>query len=146
MIDEKRLHLMIGLARYEQRNHDGAIRIHKSDRGDYIALSMIGNFLLSTIAYVLLLVFLVLIDVDYSMDLLNKMSILQIIAILVISYLIFLGIYSIITYTMASLRYARAEHSIEIYEKQLDKLRKLYQREDRRKRRAAGEKREDRRR
>ena len=55
MVDNDKLYRMIALARFEKKNEDKALRINKSYEQDFVSYALIRNFLLTTIAYVLLL-------------------------------------------------------------------------------------------
>lgn len=134
-IDQNKLYLMIRLARYEQRNRDRTLRIHKCFRSDYIGYALLSNLLLTTIGYILLLAVVALIKLETILSNFNNMNYAPIIAVAVVGYLVVLGIYSVITYTIASLRFSRVESSVEQYEKQLARLEDVY-RDSARKRRA----------
>lgn len=130
MIDEKRLHLMIALARFRQRNRDRAMRINRFYQGDYISFTLIRNFVLTTIAYVLLLALIALYHLDFVLANLNDLKFRPLLAILIVSYLLMLGVYSVIAYTVARIRFVRAEARMMEYERQLGRLRRMYREED----------------
>ncbi len=130
MTDEKRLHLMISLARFRQRNRDRALRVNRFYQGDYISLTLIRNFLLTTIAYVLLLALIALYHLDFVLANLNDLKFRPLLAIIIVSYLLMLGVYSVIAYTVARIRFVRAEARVEEYERQLGRLRRMYREED----------------
>ena len=130
MTDEKRLHLMIALARFRQRNRDKALRINRFYQGDFISFSLIRNFLLTTIAYVLLLALIALYHLDFVLANLNDLKFRPLLAIIIVSYLLMLGIYSVIVYMIARIRFVRAEARMDEYERQLGRLRRMYKEED----------------
>ncbi|MCC6094620.1 MAG: hypothetical protein LIV24_06315 [Eubacterium sp.] len=126
MVDKKRLYLMIGLARFEKKHQDGSFRISRYYRGDYTAFALIRNFLLSTIAYILLLGMLALVNIDTVFSWLNMQDIRFLIAGLVVSYVIFVGVYSVIAYILARIRYVRMQSDMEEYNRALARLNRMY--------------------
>ncbi len=128
MIDKKRLYLMIGLARFEKKHADGSFRISRYYQRDYTAFALIRNLLLSTIAYILLLGVLMLANMDTFLSRLNAADIRPVIAVLIVSYVIFVGIYSVIAYILARIRYVRMQSDMEEYERALARLGRMYRR------------------
>jgi hypothetical protein len=126
MIDKKKLYLMISLARFEKKNEDRALRVNHYYQRDFIAFALIKNFLLTTIAYVLVLGVLALYNMEAVLAGLNSLNLKPLVATVILGYLIFLAIYSVIAFTIAKLKYVRMENSIEQYEAALDRLRAMY--------------------
>ena len=133
-IDENKLYLMIRLAKYEQRNRGRALRINKCFRSDFIGFASLRNFLLTTVAYVLLLAVILLVRLDFFLSNFNNINFVPLIAIIGVGYLVFLGIYWVIARTIASLRYTRMESSIRQYDRQLERLEDIYRLQAHRKR------------
>ncbi len=121
---------MIALARFEKKNEDKALRINNSYQQDYIASAMIRNFLLITIAYALLLVVIGMMNLDVWLSNLNNLNFQPLLLVLVIGYLLLLGIYSVIAYVLAKLRYMRAQNGIRQYKHGLEQLKRIYRAED----------------
>ena len=130
MIDEKRLYQMISLARFENKNKDKALRINKSYQSDYIAMALLGNFVLTTLAYLLALVLFAVYNMDFLLSNLNDLNFWPMLAVVIIIYLIVLGVFSVISYTRAKLRYVRAQAKVKEYQRQLRKLYKMYKDEE----------------
>ena len=130
MVDNDKLYRMIALARFEKKNEDKALRINKSYEQDFVSYALIRNFLLTTIAYVLLLALIALYHLDFVLANLNDLKFRPLLAIIIVSYLLMLGIYSVIAYTIARIRFVRAEARMEEYERQLGRLRRMYKEED----------------
>ena len=57
-------------------------------------------------------------------------SVLCLLIALILGYLMMLGIYSVIAFTIARLRYTRAANSVRQYTHELDRLGKIYREED----------------
>ena len=130
MVDKDNLCRMIALARFEKKNEDKALRINNSYQQDYIASAMIRNFLLITIAYALLLVVIGMMNLDVWLSNLNNLNFQPLLLVLVIGYLLLLGIYSVIAYVLAKLRYMRAQNGIRQYKHGLEQLKRIYRAED----------------
>ena len=130
MVEKDKLYRMIALARFEKKNEDKAFRINKSYEHDYISYALIRNFFLVTIAYVLILVVFVMYNMDFWLSNLNNLNIEPLLIALALGYLIILGIYSVIAYAAARLRYMRAENGVRQYQHELDRLSRIYRKED----------------
>ena len=130
MIDEKRLRLMIRLARYEQMDGKEDLRISRYYRRDYVGAALLKNFFLATAAYFLVLALIVIGNLDLLLDRLSTWNLRPLMAAVILGYLFTLGIYSVITYTVARLRYARAQKSVQAYGEKLEALEKMYSRDE----------------
>ena len=104
MIDERRLRLMIRLARYEQKDGKEDLKISKYYRRDYVGFALLKNLFLVTVAYALLLAVIVVYNLDFLMDHLNDLNLRPLLAAVILGYLFVLGIYSVIVYTVSSFR------------------------------------------
>ncbi len=131
MVDNDKLYRMIALARFEKKNEDKALRINKTYEQDYVSYALIRNFLLTTIAYVLLLTVIVMYNMDFWLSNLNNLNFTPLLAVLILGYFILLGVYSVIAYTMARLRYTRAANGVHQYGRELNRLSRIYREEDR---------------
>ena len=127
MLDKRRLNLMIQMARFEEKNKDQAFRITNFFQRDYIALALIRNFLLTTIAFGLLIAVLAMYNLEELLAHLHELDVLSTVFSLAVAYLIMLGIYSVIVYTIEKLRYVRAEAAMKDYRRALGKLMHIYQ-------------------
>ena len=130
MVDKDKLYRMIALARFEKKNEDKALRINKNYEQDYVSFALIRNFYLTTIAFALLLVVFVMYNMDFWLSNLNNLNFQPLLIALVLGYLIMLGVYTVIAFTIARLHYTRAASSVREYTHELDKLGKIYRAED----------------
>lgn len=126
MLNEERIRMMFQIARYEQGIGSRDIRICKYTEKDYVAFSLIKNFFLATITYLLLLGMLLLCNLSYWLNLLSKTSLLVMLCGALIGYLVVLAFYSVLIYTISRLRYARAQKRVKLYYRMLKNLEKLY--------------------
>ncbi len=139
VVDKDKLYRMIKLARFQTKNEGKALRINNSYAQDHVAYALLRNFLLTTLAFFLLLVIIVMFNMDFWLSNLNSLNLQPLIAGLLIGYLVMLGIFSVISYTLARLRYARAENGVRQYARALEKLRRIYKEEAALKRRSDSE-------
>ena len=123
-MDEKRLQKMIHLAMFEEIDGCEDIEISRFFLNDYIGLGILKNFFLITIAYALLLVFLVIYNFEYLAVMFADMNFLPLIIGVLIFYGILLGIYSVIIYVRRRLRYEKAARRMRKY---YSKLRELHE-------------------
>ena len=130
MVNEEKLYRMIALARFEKKNEDKALRINKSYEQDYVSYALIRNFFLTTIAFVLVLIVFVMYNMDFWLSNLNNLNIRPLLIALILGYLIMLGIYTVIAYTLARLRYTRAANGVHQYARELERLGRIYREED----------------
>ena len=114
-MDEKRLQKMIHLAMFEEGEGKEDIEISRFFLNDYIWIGFIKNFLLITVAYVLLLMILMMYNFEYLAQIFANMNFAPLIVGALIFYLILLGIYTAITYVRRRLRYEKAARHMKKY-------------------------------
>ena len=129
-MDEKRLSRMIHLAMYEQYDGQEDLQISRHFRGFYIAVGLLKNVVLMTIAYVILLGIYVVYNfqtlaVDFSV--LNLQPLMISIFVL---YLVVIGVFSVLVFVIRRLRYEKAARRIHQYHKKLNELSEFYELED----------------
>lgn len=127
MLNEKRIRLMTKLARYESGEGKEELRIARYYRSDYIGLAMFRNFFLASLAYLVIL----LLAGAYFAESLHTLNIAWIGILIVVEYLVTIGVYSAVTYTIHSIRYGRAKKGVAAYERKLGELEALYEEEER---------------
>ncbi|MDO4616826.1 MAG: hypothetical protein Q4B03_05155 [Lachnospiraceae bacterium] len=129
MNDRKKLAQMIRAARFEEKIGIEDLRIVKYFRRDYVAFAMIRNFFVVTIGYGLLLAALLLYHMDFLLSNLKNLNIRPLFVAIITGYLFILALYSVLVYTICSLRYLRAERRVNQYHKELKKLNSMQQSE-----------------
>ncbi|MDD7738692.1 MAG: hypothetical protein SOT28_07750 [Fusicatenibacter sp.] len=135
MLNEKRVRQMTKLALYEQKEGKKAQKITRYFRSDYIGVALLKNFFSATFAYFLVLGFLVLYHIQWIMDEMDSINYVFLLGCIALSYLCFLTLYSAIVYGIASARYAAAQKSVKEYCQELDALQKIYDTEEKKRRR-----------
>lgn len=132
MLSNERIGLMIRLAKEDTPKAQRSRSIAGYYKNDYIALTLIRRFILMTVAYVLLLALVALSAMDFINENINRFNFKILGADLIIGYVIFVGIYLLITYIICSVRYNRARREMHVYEERLRMLERIYKREEER--------------
>ena len=109
MLNEKRIRLMTKLARYESGEGKEELRIARYYRSDYIGLAMFRNFFLASLAYLVILLLAGAYFAEFLAESLHTLNIAWIGILIVVEYLVTIGVYSAVTYTIHSIRYGRAK-------------------------------------
>ena len=138
MLDVQKIKKMHKLAVYESGEGKQHLAISNYYRSDYIGLTLIKNFFLTTIAYALLLMGWVGYRSDYLMNNLHRMNLPLLVVAALGGYIILLVVYSVLTYIYCTVKYAKAQKGIQEYYKALGQLKKIYDREERRNGRITG--------
>ena len=131
MAMRERLRLMIQLADYRQENQNKSMRITRYFKSDYIAVALVKNLIVTTIAFLILTGVFALYHMDFFLANLNDLKFGPLGAVLLIIYLMMLGVYSVITYMIARVRHLRANEELQDYDRQLKRLGRMYQEEQR---------------
>ena len=129
MINESRVRLMTGLAVYEAREGNLDERIGSHFRGDYIGGQMLTSFVCATLAFLLGGLALCFYHFEELMLAIYSMDLTQVAVRFVVSYLLFLLAFLLITYFVYSYRYNRAKTRLEWYYRELKSLSGTYRRE-----------------
>ena len=130
MLTKQRLQLMIKLAEFHQDNQDGDMRVVKYYKNDFVALSLIRNLFLTTVAFLIILALFAMYHMDFLLNNLNQMKIGPLAAVVAVLYLMMLGIYSVIAYMKARVRYVRAYAAVREYDQQLRLLDQIREAEE----------------
>ena len=130
MLEEERIKHMARLAAYESEKGREEIKISRYYRSDYLGLALIKNFFLVSIAYVLIMAVLVSYQMEYLLDNIHKMDIMSLGTWIVIGYVVFIALYSVITYIYYSVKFAIAKKNVRLYYSELNKLTKMYEKEE----------------
>ncbi len=130
MLNEERIKLMTKMACYEANEGKKNVAIGNYFRGDYIGLQVIKSILSATIAFVILFAMFIFYDFEIFMTDIYKMDLFQFAKSVIIDYLIFTGVYALISYGVYTYRYTRAKKSLKMYYNNLKRLAYLYDREN----------------
>lgn len=131
MLNEERIKLMTKMASYEAHEGKRNVAIGNYFRGDYIGLQVIKSVISATIAFLIVFALFILYDFEFMMSDVYKMDLLQFGKTVLLAYLIFVGIYAVISYLVYAYRYTRARKNLKMYYNNLKKLAYLYEKENR---------------
>lgn len=126
MLDEKKICLMTKLARFESRTGKESLRIIRHHRGDYIGMVLLRNFFETTLGYLLVWGVIIAYNMDYLLDNLHKVKIFVVVVEFIVGYLIFLILYSVITWIKRRRQYEQAREEVEQYYNGLEELSRRY--------------------
>ena len=126
MLDEKKICLMTKLARFESRTGKESLRIIRHHRGDYIGMGLLRNFFETTLGYLLVWGVIIAYNMDYLLDNLHKVKIFVVVVEFIGGYLIFLILYSVITWIKRRRQYEQAREEVEQYYNGLEELSRRY--------------------
>lgn len=143
MLNEERIRMMTKLARYEAKDGKKALKISRYYRHDYLGLALLKNFFLVTIGYLLVLVMIAGYFLDFLLDHVQELNIRLLITGVVAGYAAVLVLYTVITYVVSSVRYARARKSVKGYYGKLGELSRLYARKEKKLGRRLGRRNDD---
>ncbi|MGN0156510.1 MAG: hypothetical protein ACI39N_04625 [Lachnospiraceae bacterium] len=127
MINEDRIILMTKLASYEKHEGKKYIPISKYFRSDYISLQIMKAIICGTIAFGVIMGVGMLYDFEFFIQDIYKMDILQFVKKIGLIYVVTVGVYTLISYILATYRYNRARQSLKTYYANLKKLSKYYE-------------------
>ena len=108
MLNEERIKLMTKMACYEANEGKKNVAIGNYFRGDYIGLQVIKSILSATIAFVILFAMFIFYDFEIFMTDIYKMDLFQFAKSVIIDYLIFTGVYALISYGVYTYQIGRA--------------------------------------
>lgn len=129
MISEQRVKLMTRLAAYEQGEGKKNAAIGSYFRGDYLGLQIMKTIIYATLAFGLFAALFVMYDSEFLIQELYQIDLMEYAKKLIFYYIGFVGVYSLISYCVYSLRYRKAKRRLKVYFNNLRRLQVLYQRE-----------------
>ncbi|MBP5195107.1 MAG: hypothetical protein K6E77_10655 [Lachnospiraceae bacterium] len=129
MINESRIKLMTRLAAYESSEGKKNMSIGTYFRGDYISGQIMKSIIYGTVAFALVFVLYLLYDAEKLMESIYEIDLMGFGKELLIRYLVFIGIYSVITYIVYAVRHRRARRKLRIYYNNLRRLDSMYRKE-----------------
>ncbi len=111
-MNEHRIWKMCRLALFEQGEGKKDLNIASYYRRDYVALGLLSNFLQITVVYLIIVAAIVVLRADYLIDHFNEIRYTELIAKFIIAYVLVLGLYSVLVFTVRRLVYARARRRV----------------------------------
>jgi uncharacterized membrane protein YdbT with pleckstrin-like domain len=130
MINEERVTEMYHMAVYDQKENRQARQMNSFFRRDYIGKELIKSIFSGSIAFVLIVVFLLLGTAEDVIDNLSSMDLVSTGTVLVILYLLFEFLYLLITMWVYRRRYREGRVQLKKYYKHLKSVNRMYTREE----------------
>lgn len=126
MLNEEKVILMTQMASYESGEGKKNVKIGNYFRSDYITVQVLKSIICGTIAYALCVALYIIYDFETFMQELYKIDLIAFARQILIYYVISVAAYSIITYIVCTVRYAKAKKNLKRYYHNLKKLGSLY--------------------
>lgn len=130
MLNNDKIRLMTKLALYEQKEGKKNIAGGKYYRSDYVSLAMINSAIIATLAYILILGSIVLVNIETVLSVMTSFDMLELGRIVVVAYIIYMLIYLTITYIISRLRYDNIKSELKSYDNNLKELYTIYKKEE----------------
>ena len=118
---------MAKIEQFASTEAEGYLKIARYYRSDYIGLHLIRNFFLVTIGYILLIVLYLLRNGMEILDTIYTLNLKGMAVGWIGGYVILLAIYSVLTYTVCSLRFSKAKKMERYLDHQLEKMQQKYE-------------------
>jgi len=130
MLNEERVKHMTKLAFYEAKGGEDDLKISFHYKKDYIGFNTFWSVFWMTVAYIVLVVFLILSLMDGIFDALSAKQLMAIILSFLGIYFILLIAYVRFAKQIYKRKHARAYHRVKKFKDELEQLEKLYEKED----------------
>ncbi len=118
---------MAKIEQFASSEAGGYLKIARYYRSDYIGLHLVRNFFLVTIGYILLIALYLLRNGVELLDTVYTLNLQGMAAGWIVGYVILLIVYSVLTYALCSLRFARAKKMERYLDHQLEKMQQKYE-------------------
>ena len=120
---------MAKIEQFASTEAEGYLKIARYYRSDYIGLALFRNFFLASIGYLVILLLVGAYFAEFLAEHLHTLNVTWIGMMIVGGYLVTIGVYSVVTYTLHTIRYGRAQKGAAAYERRLRELEALYEEE-----------------
>lgn len=118
---------MAKMAAYEEGEGKKNMDVGNYFRSDYISLKLLGAFLGSTFAFVIVIAGIVFYQFESFMKDIYQIDLLETGKKILLAYVIFVGIYCLISFFYFSYKYNKARKNLKIYNSHLQELLSLYE-------------------
>lgn len=126
MVNEERIKLMTKMAVYEIGEGKQDKVITSYFRSDYISLQILKSIVAATISFGILFSLYIFYDFEIFMKDIYKMDMFQFTRLVLILYLVFTGIFVLITYVVYAIRYNKAKGKIKKFFGNLKRMSVFY--------------------
>ena len=130
MVNEEKVILMTKMAAFIDREGKKNDAINSYFKSDYVGFNVIKSVISATIVFAILIATYVLCNFEKVLsDLYNTNNLLAIGRRYLVFYLLLVGVYSLVSYVVYSLRYSKMRKSMKAYYGDLKKLARIYEKE-----------------
>ena len=130
MLNEEKVILMTRMAAFIDREGKKNDAINTYFKSDYVGLNVIKSVVSATIAFAIIVATYVLCNFETVLsNLYNTENLLAIGRRYLIYYLLLVGVYSLVSYVVYSLRYSKMRKNMKAYYGDLKKLARIYEKE-----------------
>ena len=130
MVNEEKVILMTKMAAFIDREGKKNDAINSYFKSDYVGFNVIKSVNSATIVFAILIATSVLCNFEKVLsDLYNTNTLLAIGRRYLVFYLLLVGVYSLVSYVVYSLRYTKMRKSMKAYYGDLKKLARIYEKE-----------------
>lgn len=127
MLNEERIILMTHMASYEKNEGKKNMAVGKFFRSDYITIQILKAILSATIVYGACFAVYILYQFEDFMENIYNMDLIGFAKNVLLYYAVTVIVYTIISYVVCSVRYAKAQKNLKSYYQSLKKLSSLYE-------------------
>ena len=129
MLEPDKIVLMTRLASFEKNEARENSNIWQYFRGDYIGWQVLKSIVAGTIVFGIIFAGFIVYDFETFMLEIYKMDLMEYAKGVLTKYLIFVAVYSVVTYIVFAVKYAKARGELRTYVDNLNKLSKTYNNE-----------------
>ena len=131
MLDEEKVILMTRMTAFIDREGKKNDAINSYFRSDYVGFNIIKSVISATIVYCIFLTTYVLCNFEEVLsNIYNTENLLSVGRRCLVYYLLLVGVYSLVTYVIYSIRYTKMRKSMKTYYGNLKKLARMYEKKD----------------
>ncbi|NLL93797.1 MAG: hypothetical protein GX225_06665 [Clostridiales bacterium] len=130
MLSNERIKLMTKLALYEENKGKKALSSTKYYQADYVSLNLINSAIIATIAFILIIGCIVLINLQNLVESIVSMDLIMVGRVLLISYILYMVVYLIISYIVYRVKFNTYKEEIKNYKQDLKDLYTMYKDEE----------------
>ncbi len=126
MLNEEKISLMTKLALYEQKEGKKQIPMSGYYKGDYVSLNVLNSAIIGTIAYLLIIGTIILINAEALVEKLTEIDLIAVGKQLLTYYLIFIVCYMLVAYIFYSIKFKSVRAKLNQYNADLKNLYAMY--------------------
>lgn len=130
MLNQERVCEMTRMAVFDRKEGQNCKPMIEYFRKDYIAKELLKSFVTGTVAYFLVIVMLILYSATDLLEQINTADIKQVGINILLGYVVFTVIYSLITYVIYNAKYTKGRQKVKDYYIHLKKVNHLYREEE----------------